>query len=908
MKTIDREGWRQLYEDWSWMRGEGRFPIAAYSEYMPPPRIGRKPYGAWEREAPFSADDPWGWTVGAAEREKELTPGLAHIAHQLLESVVALATGHGAHRIGHHHLAGNPYWPESLAHQALAHERYVLLSPLALSKTQDDKGRVRWTLFGGSQEGPAKGFWKSFLTAPGVERAEAQAHEAIAQLLRAVYDERADLGAAGFRILPTGALADFPDLEDGPLPRWTQRFLLADGGAVEGVRYLLTFRPFSLLPDIVQRAYLAGKLHLLPCPGSLVFWGSPLYRSLTLPYAKQILLPQAVARHADPKGIRVPQSGWLHGSQHAHDAGLGEAKTTFRRTHRWQRVHRHEDSTSVAREDHLHKVLFSTHPDDVGLYGKPMARNVQIWSSDFRAILDGPNADGNAIREAIAAMADGRSYGYRFYNPPMQAGRYDVFWHRPLVAFRDSGGQTQTIDDLFTGYLAAGDGAAAVELWPRMAPQTSSGVALHGPASSAERAKRSAEAFAAELGLDAGRTFSAPEALTFHRTSTRTFETRYWKTIAKLAEGRYLNKNAADTSRDAATQARIPWPERDLDQLGDFLLDHYRGLARGTDALVGELPFRWRTDFDFPWMEGWQRNQSGAAHERNITFVIPGRNRKEAVVMGDHYDTAYMEDTYGYRSGKNDGARMAASGADDNHSATAALMLAAEIFLELSKAGKLERDIWLVHLTGEEFPSDCLGARDLAEKIVEGTLRLSSDRSVDLSDVRVRGVAVLDMIAHNNDRRKDVFQVAPGTDRQSLWLAYQAHAATKIWEAGAATWNERGKRRGLGRGRRSPHGGAIPLMARHLAPTGEIRFHDDPHSTLFNTDGQIFADAGIPTILFMENYDINREGYHDTQDTMANIDLDYGAAVAAIAIETVARAAVEPIPDAAMPSALPSRA
>ena len=27
----------------------------------------------------------------------------------------------------------------------------------------------------------------------------------------------------------------------------------------------------------------------------------------------------------------------------------------------------------------------------------------------------------------------------------------------------------------------------------------------------------------------------------------------------------------------------------------------------------------------------------------------------------------------------------------------------------------------------------------------------------------------------------------------------------------------------------------------------------------------------------MENYDINRAGYHDTHDTMANIDLDYGA-------------------------------
>jgi hypothetical protein len=83
-------------------------------------------------------------------------------------------------------------------------------------------------------------------------------------------------------------------------------------------------------------------------------------------------------------------------------------------------------------------------------------------------------------------------------------------------------------------------------------------------------------------------------------------------------------------------------------------------------------------------------------------------------------------------------------------------------------------------------------------------------------------------------------------------------------------------------------------MARHLAPQGEVRLHDNPRSTLFNTDGQIFSDAGIPAVMFMENYDINRTGYHDSQDTMANIDLDYGAAVASIAIESVARAAVLP--------------
>ena len=73
--------------------------------------------------------------------------------------------------------------------------------------------------------------------------------------------------------------------------------------------------------------------------------------------------------------------------------------------------------------------------------------------------------------------------------------------------------------------------------------------------------------------------------------------------------------------------------------------------------------------------------------------------------------------------------------------------------------------------------------------------------------------------------------------------------------------------------------------------SGEIRPPADPRSVLYNTDGQIFSDAGVPVVLFMENYDINRQGYHDTHDTMENIDLDYGAALSAIAIESVARAA-----------------
>ena len=137
---------------------------------------------------------------------------------------------------------------------------------------------------------------------------------------------------------------------------------------------------------------------------------------------------------------------------------------------------------------------------------------------------------------------------------------------------------------------------------------------------------------------------------------------------------------------------------------------------------MGELPFRWQTDFHFSWSGGWKLNQDGETYERDLVIVIPGKNRRRAVIMADHYDTAYMEDVYGY-PGKGGGPRIAAAGADDNHSATAAMMLAAPIFLDLARQGKLESDIWLVHLTGEEFPSDCMGARALCQQVVEGSLQ-----------------------------------------------------------------------------------------------------------------------------------------------------------------------------------------
>jgi hypothetical protein len=971
-------GWKQLLADVPRCRGEGNYPIAAYSEFMPPPRLGLKPYGGSDGTI-FDENDPWGWSITEYEETRELQPGLQQLARQLVGALAHLGRGETAHGISKNKLADNPYWPSELAEHAgaLAHERYVMLLPLALSRTQDDKGRIRWTLFGGSEHGPARAFWQGFLTAPGREAAEHDALEFIRRLLQSAYGEStkdlADLHSAGFRIMPQEA-TDAP-LQYGqkePLPTWTEAYLLRPRQSIRSVKYLLTFRPFRALPAQVKQAYLSGHLHLLPFPGSMLFWGAPLFLQLQreLPLAMQIPLQHSVMRHEGPFGIRVPQSGWLHeprAGRPSPDERHGPVRNTYKRTHRWARVHRDEDELAIeGRDERLAHVLFSTSPDDLGLYGKPMARNAQLWTDDYHLLLDGPRATAADVQRAMHAVAEGGLFGYRFQFPAMRVGLHEIYWHRPLTAYLSAQtGQPTVVPGAPLGYLTAyladaPDPAQPIVLWPRLLQreyhaeavslfehlhdprpyQTSRNVrrlldarefCQNGPiprplaqqmlnlprkqslddwlATLPERACWATRGhwLADELSGFLERPISEEarqrklrkqRSMTFARTSQRRFEVAYWKTIASLAEGRFTNKDNADDVRDSVTLSLLKHHHRDLEALGDYLLSYYRrkvtAAGMAGKALVGDLPFCWRTDFDFSWSGGWQHNQEGRTCERDIMVVIPGRDRRRAVIMADHYDTAYMEDHYeGKLRGK--GARLAAAGADDNHSATAALMLGAPLFLSLSRAGRLGCDIWLVHLTGEEFPADCLGARHLCQQLVEGTLklRLAHGQEHDLSNVRVQGVYVLDMVAHNNDRARDIFQIAPGTGRQSLWLAYQAHLANELWNAWAAVWNEHPSRRELDRGRRSPHGKKVPAMARYAQLSGEVRLPYDPRSTLYNTDGQIFSDAGVPVVLFMENYDINRSGYHDSHDTMANIDLDYGAAVAAIAIESVARAATE---------------
>lgn len=966
MDKKDPQGWRKILAGYPWFNCKGCFPISAYSEFMPPPRLGCKPYGKADKTI-LSEDDPFGWIISEIEEENELKPGIGYIGKQIMKSIVKLGKGIPHHYISGHNnenLENNPYWPQELASHAgnLIHERYVTLLPMMLSRTQDDKGRIIWTFFGNSIDDPEIIFWKGFFTGPGTESDTARSIAFFTGLISSAYGEDLhtvdSLFGAGFRIMPSGVAM---------LPRWAKKFTINNMSSVDGIRYLLTFIPFASLPATIRNKYLDGNLSLLPFPGSLVFWGMPGYVRLkkALREAGQIPLLNLVARKTGAEGLRVTQAGWLHEpGENSRKQVINEnlIHTTYDRTHRWQKVHKYQDELNVLSHNiKLTKALFSTEPDAMGLYDKPLARNSQIWNDKFELLLDGMRAGKRKITETEKKLIGGGLFGFRFFYPPMQLGDYEIYLNRPLVAFVPDGScepviKPEALTGYFTCYRSGDPGKSDfIELWPRLKQRDLYNSALldynlptdHYRHQTSFNIITLLDCVEMQNGTPLDRSFahhllniskhksleewigeldqhtvseekkglmklelekiiaehydgSLPEALTFNETASRQFEENWWNDIRCLAQGEFIYKDNADIMLDDVTLSLVQRQKRDLDILGDYLLSRYNGLIKSSDmhvqAIAGELAFKWKTLFDFPQYGGWLGNQHGNVHERNILVIIPGKNRKQAVILADHYDTAYMEDIYEKERGGS-GARLAARGADDNYSASATLLQAAPLFLKMSKEGRLERDIWLLHLTGEEFPSDCMGARNFCQSLIEKNLILHAKdhEDIDISGTEIKGVYVMDMIGHNRDNDQDIFQISPGKSRDSLFLAYQAHLANMIWNNSSHNWNKSPERSGKGRGERISDNKEIPEIARHPVLKGEIRTKFNPHSSLFNTDGQIFSDVGVPVVLFMENYDINRTGYHDTKDTMENIDLDYGSALAAIAIETVARMATLPV-------------
>src|SRR5262249_15577068 len=139
----------------------------------------------------------------------------------------------------------------------------------------------------------------------------------------------------------------------------------------------------------------------------------------------------------------------------------------------------------VGKESSLVNVLFSTIPTDVDLYGKPMARNVQIWTEKSILLLDGPHASPAEIKRAMRLVQAGGVFGYRFLFPAMRVGKHEVYWHRPLVAYLDAAGEVAVLPDAPLGYFTAYDADKprldrAIELWPRMQKQAVLMAALAG--------------------------------------------------------------------------------------------------------------------------------------------------------------------------------------------------------------------------------------------------------------------------------------------------------------------------------------------------------------------------------------------------------------------------------------------
>lgn len=279
---------------------------------------------------------------------------------------------------------------------------------------------------------------------------------------------------------------------------------------------------------------------------------------------------------------------------------------------------------------------------------------------------------------------------------------------------------------------------------------------------------------------------------------------------------------------DGELEARYPWsggtarfrnkgafqPDHDLERMIDYLEERYRVLSIETVR----QRFTWR-----------------GLPQGNLIAIIKGTERGPPVVMADHIDAACEEDTFDKTR-----RRVTTHGADDNATATATLLAAATVLRDAHP----RHDIWLVHLTGEEFPSDDLGARHFLSEM----MRTRQD---------IRAVVITDFIGWHHPG-KPSFQISPtsvpGSERMA---ALALDAARQL----------------------APELSAV-YAARHRS-----------RNSVFQTDLQVFELDGIPGILFNEDMDYadpesGNPNNHQSTDILANIDLPFAVAVAKVAIAT----------------------
>jgi hypothetical protein len=284
----------------------------------------------------------------------------------------------------------------------------------------------------------------------------------------------------------------------------------------------------------------------------------------------------------------------------------------------------------------------------------------------------------------------------------------------------------------------------------------------------------------------------------------------------------FKNQTKLNLTRKSSVQL-----DNQLLDLIDYLIEKYQTMNIQTEKQI----FQWRN-----------------ITQANLIAFIPASGKhkcNEPVLFIDHIDTAFEEDTF-----YNTDVRQTTQGADDNVSGLIALLQSVSILKETQKEAC--RDIWLVHVTGEEYPAASLGIVYFLQQL------LIKKQSI------YTGV-IVDMISHRVNRSDPIIQINTGDTTKSMLLAELAvnYVYPEIKKN---------------------------LILNNLQPV--IRQWENPYAYLYNTDGVRFVQYGFECLLFNEhiNYHENfeRDGYHDTFDTVDLIDFEYGQTVSQYAIATVA--------------------
>lgn len=846
--------------------------------------------------------------VSEEEDILSLEPVWRSLAHRLREYLRELYRGspESIPELPPEKVRASRHFIRELEGRVPAGERFDVFLPVQTSRTQTDKGRLEWTIYALSSEDDEAVFLKSMSYAsvaralegllpgpdlePGYVASRAPDLAAFCAHVRKLHEAAPDAPLA-FVGSPERA-AVYARLGVGKLPGTT---FLGPEVKSTGSALVVTFLPWERLSPGIREDYLHGRASIYPFVGTYLFRGLSQFEVLR------------VLRGFNPRK-RV-----LAGEIKAEGVSEAAVDDDFSNALR-VRVLKIARLDSKAAEEGAHqdefRNVFSEDKGYLGLYDKPLVRmSAIVRDADGFPVLEGPLATREQVKNVkLRCRKSLGSYSVVMdFVPKMQVNRHEVHWIRPIV-----GGDERRRFQLLGHFRArpvradasygSPEGTKAVDLVP-LPLARASWVDLweleHRGKLSLVEAKKVEALFTLEsslrrgLGIPAGATARtvldalAGKAFSGHFPTLARFvrerlerEPRARALLERVKRAEDLYAAARPPERPTGTPERfahevVPHARSIFDRVDQA---EYRRLYEELDTIVaGEREAVWfdgsgrRSRFKrknnaqranqlgelVDWLESWYRSLGyatsqverhrfrwdGREHE-NLIVTIPGTvHPDEWVFLGDHFDTAFEGDVFDAT-----GRRVSAAGADDNATAVAAVMLAGKVLKDV----KPRRSIRLVHLTGEEFPGDCLGTRHLCSKLVQ-------------ERASVAGVYIMDMIGF--DRSEGLFQVSPGRGPRSLACALDVLASTAVWNRGG-------------------HGLELRPDLRVAGASCD--------SSLYNTDGQIYSDAGFPVVLFMEDYDIARTGYHDTHDTQQLITWPYACAIAQVAMDAALRTADRP--------------